>query len=121
MISIQKILFISDSKFYQGEKIKNEFPILHTELYDKNSKKIKFVGIKDNNFDNLESYLKYGKLEGLTHLVLDGNNKVKIFQEIFVNEDKYPFLEKIYDSNVIGFKTKVKIFKINYELVENID
>ena len=100
----------------------NEFPILHSELYDKNIKKIKYVGIKDNNFDNIESFLEYGKLQGLTHLVLDGNNMdVEIFKEVFVNEDKYPFLEKIYDSNVNGFETKVKIYKINYELMENID
>jgi len=107
---------------WSANDIQNEFPILHGELYDKNIKKIKYVGIKDNNFDNIESFLEYGKPEGLTHLVVDGNNMgVEIFKEVFLNEGKYPFLEKIYDSNVNGFETKVKIYKINYELMENID
>ena len=107
---------------WSASNILNEFPILHGELYDKNIKKIKYVGIKDNNFDNIESFLEYGKPEGLTHLVVDGNNMgVEIFKEVFLNEGKYPFLEKIYDSNVNGFETKVKIYKINYELMENID
>ena len=107
---------------WSASNILNEFPILHGELYDKNIKKIKYVGIGDNNFDTIESFLEYGKLQGLTHLVLDGDNMdVEIFKEVFFNEDRYPFLEKIYDSNVSGFETEVKIFKINYKLIENLN
>ena len=39
----------------------------------------------------------------------------EIFQEVFFNEDRYPFLEKIYDSSELGMKKHVKIFEINYQ------
>ena len=32
--------------------------------------------------------------------------KVEIFQEIFLNENKYTFLEKIYDSNSMDSKPR---------------
>ena len=41
--------------------------------------------------------------------------KKGFFDDIFVNEGNYPFLEKIYDSNNSDKTTKYKIFKINYE------
>ena len=105
---------------WTGNNITNHFPTLHSELYDGNVKKIKYIGTEDKNFHDIETYLEYGKLQGLTHLVLNENNMgIKIFHEVFVNENKYPFLEKIYDSSEVGFKTKVKIFEINYNTFEN--
>ena len=40
------------------------------------------------------------------------------FNDMYENESKYPFLEKIYDSDDMNLKTKYKIFKINYEKFE---
>ena len=33
----------------------------------------------------------------------------------FLNEEKFPYLTKIYDSNNDNLKYKVKIFEINFE------
>ena len=38
-----------------------------------------------------------------------------MFQNIFVNEQNYPFLIKEFDSKENGFKYHVKIFRINFE------
>ena len=101
---------------WSGSNIVNVFPILHSDLDDKNFKKVKNVGIRDKNFEDIETYLVHGKSLGLTHLVLDGNNMgTEIFQEVFFNEDRYPFLENIYDSSELGMKKHVKIFEINYQ------
>ena len=105
---------------WSGNNVMNHFPLLHSELYDGNVKKIKYISIENKNFHDIETYLEYGKSQGLTHLVLSGNTMgIEIFHDVFENENKYPFLEKIYDSNVVGFKTKVKIFEINYNTFEN--
>ena len=38
--------------------------------------------------------------------------------DIFYNEEKYTFLEKIYDTKDMNFDYHVKIFEINYEEFE---
>ena len=38
-------------------------------------------------------------------------------QEIFFEEEKYNFLEKVYDSKKHGFNYHVKVFKIDYNLI----
>ena len=105
---------------WSSSNLQNEFPILHSELYNDNAQKIKYIGMQDNTFEDIKSYLEYGKSEGMTHLVFDENNmKTMIFQDVLNNEEKYSYLEKVYDSNANGFKTNVKIFKIHYELIDN--
>ena len=41
--------------------------------------------------------------------------------DIFVNDKEYPFLEKIFDSNELDMKYHVKIYKINYEMMNSKD
>ena len=42
--------------------------------------------------------------------------ELKIFSDVYDNEDMYPYLEKVFDSNEQGFKKfHVKVFEINYE------
>jgi len=39
----------------------------------------------------------------------------------FKNEEKFPYLTKIYDSSEHGFDYHLKIFKIDYEKFESIE
>ena len=54
----------------------------------------------------------------IDYIIIDAeeDNRYPIFREIFYNEQKYPFLEKIFDSYDEGYqKYHVKIFKIKSE------
>ena len=90
----------------------SHFPSLHSEFKDE---AVKQINIHANN---LEQYIKLGKDAGLTHLVLDGTDNIQnrpiFFKDVFLHEEKYPYLIKIYDSWEHGYKYHVKIFKIDY-------
>jgi len=73
--------------------------------------------VKYNENDSLQEFIGNSKDKGLSHLVVDNNEKrPKFLQEIFFEEDKYNFLEKVYDSKDEGFNYQVKVFKIDFEL-----
>ena len=42
-------------------------------------------------------------------------NTGDLVDEIFNNESKFPYLEKIYDSESVTDSIRVKIFHINYD------
>ena len=52
----------------------------------------------------------------LTHLLIKKDDRNGFFNDMYENESKYPFLEKIYDSS--NSKYKVKLFWINYSNIE---
>lgn len=52
---------------------------------------------------------------GLTHLIIKENNDYQFFDDIFKNENNYPYLIKEHDLINKDKKIYVKIFKINYE------
>jgi len=73
------------------------------------------------DFDSIDEYIQYGKENGLTHLVLDGNNvNLSLLNDIFFNEEDYPYAIRVYDSLEHGYKYHVKIFKIDYQLFEKL-
>jgi len=72
-----------------------------------------------SNYNTLEDFLINSKDKQLTHLVLDGTeNAPKFLNAIFYNEERYPYLIKIYDSSQLGYNYHVKIYEINYEKFE---
>ena len=71
-------------------------------------------------FNSLEEYIKFGRSEGLTHLVLDGAKRNPHFlNDVFNNDEKYQFLIKIYDSWDYHYKYHIKIYKIDYALFDS--
>ena len=70
---------------------------------------------------SLNEFLSNARSDGLEHLLVDDNpRRPQFMKDIRENEYKYPFLEKIYDSQDDGFAYHVKIFKIDYEKFDNI-
>ncbi len=66
-------------------------------------------------FDSLEKFIDSanGRLD---HLVLDGSkSRPNFLNEVYFNEQKYPYLTKEFDSKELGFDYHVKIYKIDYE------
>ena len=53
--------------------------------------------------------------------MIDDNKKRPDFlKELFIEEEKYTYLKKIYDSKSNGFEYQVKVFEINYELFNSL-
>ena len=72
--------------------------------------------ISTKNFSSLSQYIKSGEKMGLTHLVIDDNkNRPDFLNNVFYHPERYPYLEKVFDSNEHGYTYHVKIFRINYE------
>ena len=75
-----------------------------------------------SGFNSLEEFLEYSEDKGLTHLIIDGDGERPIFlNEIFLNEKRYDFLKKIYDSIDYELDYHVKIFEIDYVVFNKID
>ncbi|NDF30250.1 MAG: hypothetical protein EB150_08680 [Nitrososphaeria archaeon] len=69
-------------------------------------------------FSSLKEFLDYAKEQKLEFLLVDDQRSRPAFlKDILENESKYPFLTKEYDSGEHGFKYRVKIFRINYEMM----
>ena len=96
----------------------SNFPILHAEFKGESIRQINI------HAKNMEEYIKSGKDAGLTHLVLDGTdnfqNRPTFFKDVFLHEEKYPYLIKTYDSWDHGYKYHLKIFKIDYNEFQSI-
>ena len=89
----------------------NEFPILRKDL----SSSIMFL--YPDNYETFQEYISNNKENGLEYVIVDkGDWRSKFLDDVFQNEESYPYLHKIFDSKDIGYKNyHVKIFKINFE------
>lgn len=107
--------YLAISEFYKIEK----FPLIRSDLsvpYE--SSQYGWPILK--NLDSTDEAIKYLRENNITHLVID-NNEIKLgpLADAYFHEEKYPYLEKIFDSKDEGYTYHVKIFKIHYELVQN--
>ena len=100
------------------------FPLLSSEI----EKKVKLIKMQESrvtvadNDTSLYEFIDYGKSEGLTHIIADENeNRAKFLKDIFRNEEKFPYVTKIYDSMEHGYDYHLKIFRINYEKFESME
>jgi len=76
-------------------EINDKFPSLSTKIQE-NSERVKIIRIgegTENNFDNLNDYLKFGKVNGMNELIVE-QNSAKFLLEILQNEKKYSFFDK---------------------------
>jgi len=81
---------------------------------------VKQSKISPLGYSNLNEFIVENKEKGLDHLVVDNRgNGPQYIQKIFSNEKNYPYLEKIFDSKQSGYNYHVKIFRINYEFLED--
>jgi len=88
-----------DPQFYKNRKI------FETDLYA----------------NSIEELLLVGKNNELNYLIIGEENIVRqpYLSSVYYNEENYPYLIKIFDSNEKGFnKFKVKMFEIDYQTFE---
>jgi hypothetical protein len=65
--------------------------------------------------------MNYAKQHEITHMVIDDNYEARSpqFVDVYFNEEKYPYLKKVFDSDENGYKKlHVKVFKIDYSRLE---
>ena len=86
---------------------KEKFPILSNEINFK-SKIVLLQG------QTIIEKMNDAKDKGISYLIVTSDNLDRTFLEVYDNEEKYDYLEKIFDSEEDNFKFKVKIFKINF-------
>ncbi len=104
-----------------------EFPILSYTAGYKGPMLLDYIknsyDYLEKNANSIEEYIDLSKEQGLSHLVVDGNDKrASYFNDLFYNEEKYSYLIKEFDSTEHGYKQyKVKVFRINYNDFEKID
>ena len=68
--------------------------------------------------ESIENLLTIGSADNLRYIVSNENTGFfhTYVNDIYSNEEKYPYLTKIFDSNEEGMKfLKIKIFEIDYE------
>ena len=105
-----------DSKYIQIAEIANNWPVIPLPKETSYNQSFEMKKISPNNFSTLVEYIKNSEEKGLTHLVITGKeNKSEFLNDVFYNEEKYPYLTKEYDSLERGFNYHVKIYKIDYE------
>ena len=96
----------------------NEFEKFYEiERMDKKSVRYSIVQqiptIPTLNYDNIRDFISNNK-DNVTHLIVE-NDKRSFFYDIFINEEKYTYLEKEFDFNSRNDDYSTKIFRINYE------
>jgi Gpi18-like mannosyltransferase len=113
---------ISDSKKtinYFGDEVAYRIPItLETIDFPSTSDKIlkqtmKVVNI--SRINSLEEYMKIAEENALTHLIIKEKNDYQFLDDIFKNENNYPYLIKEYDLINNNQEEYLKILKINYK------
>ena len=89
----------------------NEFPILRKDLSGS------ILPLYPDNYETFEEYISNNKENGLEYVIVDkGDWRSKFLDDVFQNEESYPYLHKIFDSKDIGYKNyHAKIFRINFD------
>jgi len=73
------------------------------------------------SFNDMDEYIEHARISGVTHLVLDGGDQSpKLFNDVFYEREKYPFLIKEFSSNDYGYNYLVEIYRIDFEEFDRI-
>ena len=94
----------------------NDFPI------EKNQIGNDIVILPIENYDSFYELFNSDVGKTISHIIIDDSETRKDFlQELFTNENKYPFLTKDYDSLEEGLDHHVKIFRFDSAKFINLD
>ncbi len=77
-----------------------------------------FEKISTKNFVDIQEFIIFAKKSNLEYFVVD--EKEVLFEELRVKIEKYPYLEKTFDSDYHDYENRFLIFKIDYEKFDKI-
>ena len=90
-----------------------EIPIKWPFLFFEEDHQIKSISTK--NYDNVEDLILNSRGD-LTHLIVDNDPSLpKFLQDVYFHEERYNYLNKIFDSKEQNFNHHVKVYEIDYE------
>ena len=99
----------TETRYIGSAEIPDKWPFV---FYDE-IRKTKVIST--SNYENIENFISDSRGD-LTHIIVDDHIKLPRFlQEVFHNEEKFEYLDKVYDSKNSGFKHHMKLFEINFE------
>jgi hypothetical protein len=112
--------FYPESQFVKSATISSNWPnIPEPDRWGHGHITSEIQLIEADGYSSLNKFIIDKKDLGLTHLFIDGKfGRNSIFNDVHFNEQNYPFLKKIFDSQDNGFDYHVKIFEIKYDLIE---
>jgi len=72
-------------------------------------------------FNTMNEYMEHAKISEITHLILDGGDRdPKLFNDVFYEREKYPFLTEEFNSKDYGYNYLVKIYRIDFKEFDKI-
>ena len=72
--------------------------------------------IEEKSYNKIENLPEFIDSTRISHILVDGHeNRPHYLNDVFLNEKKYSYLTKIYDSQDDNLMYHVKIFEIDYE------
>lgn len=102
--------YYPESKYLRIPGMIDKFPLL-SNFISKGPQAVSAEG-----FNSLEQFIKYYKKDGLTHIVVDGDkSRPSFLNDVFYEDEKYPYLTKVFDSSDYGYRYHVKVYKIDYD------
>lgn len=104
----------SETRYIRAAEIPNEWPfVFPDEMY-----KIKTV--PTTNYQTMKSFILDSKTS-LSHIIVDDNPaQPEFLRDVYYNEKKYEYLNKVFDSRDYGFKHQIKLFKIDFQKLDSI-
>ena len=74
------------------------------------------------NSNSIEEFIKENRYKGLKHLVIDDNpTRPDFIKNILKDEEKFSYLEKIFDSKENDYKYDFRIFQIDFKEFDRIN
>jgi hypothetical protein len=99
----------SETAYVRSAQLPDKWPFVFPD------EKYQIKIVSTSNHKNLESFILDSRNE-LSHLIIDDNvNLPEFLQEVYHNEEKYLYLNKVFDSKSLEFKYNLKLFEINFE------
>lgn len=104
----------SETRYIRAAELPTKWPfVFHDETH-------KIKAVQTTNYENLEEFISNSR-EDLTHLIVDDNPDLPEFlQQVYYNEEKYGYLNKVFDSKNRGFEHHVKLFEIDFQKFDSI-
>jgi len=112
--SAKVITYYSQAQYLDNIRIveSNKFPILREELPQS------IITIYPDKYETFQEYISNNNKNGLEYVIVDQGDwrTAKFLDDVFQNEENYPYLHKIFDSKDIGYENyHAKIFRINFD------
>ena len=104
----------AETRYINAAQVPDKWPfVFPDEMY-------KIKAVPTTNYRDLESFISNSN-EDLTHIIVDDNSKLPEFlQDVYYNEEKYEYLDKVFDSNDRGFEHHTKLFKIDFQKFDSV-